>query len=162
MAKLIPFRLHDGTLYGYGFWCPACQNVHAFNVAVFQPLWSFDGNMESPTFGPSLRMIGGNNCHLFVQQGMISYCPDSGHALAGKIVPMVDFDIERWCPVDTLHTLNGKPVDATATQAVVTPVGNPTVTATAAAATMETHLARCGDVGNVGPVCPHCGVVLDK
>jgi|SRR5579864_267001 len=144
MAKLIPLRIHDRTLYGYGFWCPACLEVHHFNTAVFQPLWSFDGNMEAPTFGPSLRMLGGNGCHLFVLGGMIQYCPDSRHALAGKTVPMVDFDLERWCPVDTLHTINGKPVEnPTVTQQTAAKVENPTVTS-------QTHQAGCGNVGATG------------
>jgi|SRR5882672_4116030 len=112
MAKLVPCRLNDGTVYGYGFYCPACDTVHHFNVAVFQPIWSFDGKMDAPTFGPSLRIIGGNGCHLFVLGGMIQYCPDSRHELAGKTVPMVDYDFERRCPVSALHTVNGIPVGA--------------------------------------------------
>jgi hypothetical protein len=113
MAKLIACRLNDGRLYGYGFYCPACRDLHHFNVAIFQPLWSFDGNLDAPTFGPSLRLIGGNGCHLFVLGGMIQYCGDSRHELAGKTVPMVDYDFERRCPVSVLHTINGRPVEET-------------------------------------------------
>src|SRR5260370_9596629 len=117
------------------------------------PLWSFDGNFESPSFGPSLRMIGGNGCHLFVQQGQILYCPDSQHAMAGKTVPMVDWDLERWCPVGTLHTLNGKPLevkeDSGSETVSLPPPAIPRPTGTAE---RRLHPDECGDVGIVGDI----------
>jgi hypothetical protein len=150
MAKLIECRLADGRLYGYGFYCPACQELHHYYVAIFQPLWSFNGSMERPSFSPSLRMLRGNGCHLYVTDGQISYCGDSRHAFAGKVVPMVEYDVERGCPMDSLHTINGKPVDpATAQSPAVIPVGDPTVTATAAAVS-TTHTAASGNVGATG------------
>jgi hypothetical protein len=33
------------------FYCPGCKEVHAFDKR-----WTFDGNMEAPTFSPSLRI----------------------------------------------------------------------------------------------------------
>src|SRR5260370_35313177 len=108
VTKLIPITLRDGTLRGYRFYCPACRELHPLYVAGPPPLWSFDGNFESPSFGPSLRMIGGNGFHLFLQQGQILYRPDSHPARAGKTVPMGYWVLERWCPQRTLHTLTGK------------------------------------------------------
>lgn len=154
MSKLIPCRLDNGTLYGYGFYCPACRELHHFNVAVFQPIWSFDGNLESPTFGPSLRIIGGNGCHLFVLGGQIQYCPDSRHELAGKTVPMVS--IERW---QAMHTINGKPVaevdrEIAAAEAELKERSKAAIAAQHAphSAVPQVHREECGIVGNVGAV----------
>lgn len=106
-------------------------------------------------------MIQENNCHLYVTDGMLAYCNDCKHEFRNKTIPMVEFDTERWCPVGTLHTINGKPVPvtaaATATQTPAVTTETPTV-----APTMETHLARCGNVGIVGAVCPSCGLKLEK
>jgi hypothetical protein len=51
--------------------------------------------------------------------------------------------------MSSLHTLNGKPIDATAapTPFVVT---QPNATATAAAAQVQAHKAECGNVGITG------------
>lgn len=172
MAKLIPIVFNDGAVRGYRFYCPACKELHPFYVSGPPPLWSFDGNMDSPSFSPSLRMLGGNGCHLYVGAGSITYCNDSGHELKGQTIPMVEWDLERWCPVGTLHTINGKPVGGednsqfrTANQAPPPMVGvkpAPTPEPTASAAVEKTvaapakssgqHRAECGDVGDVGDV----------
>jgi hypothetical protein len=112
MAKLIPILSFDRqSIRGYRFWCPACRELHPLYVAGPPPLWWFDGNMDSPTFSPSLRMLGGNGCHLTIGQGVIYYCNDSGHEFRNKSVPMVDYDFERRYPVSVLHTINGRPVE---------------------------------------------------
>jgi hypothetical protein len=87
----------------FGHWCPGCQSGH--EIAVTQPLangakWTFDGNMERPTFSPSINIrwgkyAGGNEdhggvCHYFIRGGMIEFCGDSTHALAGKTVALPD------------------------------------------------------------------------
>jgi hypothetical protein len=147
MAKLIECRLADGRLYGYGFYCPACQELHHYYVAIFQPLWSFNGSMDRPSFSPSLRMLRGNGCHLYVTDGQISYCGDSRHAFAGKVVPMVEYDVERGCPMDSLHTINGKPVVE-----VKTDSGSETGSLPPAppAKASTTHIAASGNVGATG------------
>jgi len=48
--------------------------------------------MEKPTVTPSIRMTGKINCHVYLTDGMIHFLGDCQHALAGKIVPMVDWD----------------------------------------------------------------------
>lgn len=83
------------VVVGYMFWRPACKERHSFRTAKYEldpverPMWSFDGNMESPTFAPSLRYLTGTRCHLFVKAGTIEYCTDCPHEFAGKTVPMV-------------------------------------------------------------------------
>ena len=76
----------------YMFYCPGCQEYHAYRV----PDWTFNGNMDRPTFTPSLLHSGkdypGNQCYLFVTDGKIHYCSDCDHSLAGQTVDMVDMD----------------------------------------------------------------------
>lgn len=38
----------DGK-HGFYFWCPGCKMGHQFDAR-----WTFDGNMDEPTFSPSL------------------------------------------------------------------------------------------------------------
>lgn len=85
---------------GYGHWCPGCETMHY--IAVERPLangarWSFDGNADAPTFGPSVRIrtpgsraddIPPECCHYFLRAGKIEFCADSTHALAGKTVAL--------------------------------------------------------------------------
>jgi len=97
------------------FWCPGCQCGHGVWTKQRNgqgAVWSFDGNMEKPTFAPSLlikhtrditndehkRIIDGENlnipqtvCHTFIRAGQIQFLSDCTHALAGKTVPMEDF-----------------------------------------------------------------------
>ncbi len=82
------------------FHCPACESTHAYWLAHPEgrkgPIWEFDGDMEHPSFTPSLRIRGRNAegdtcCHLFVRAGQIEYCSDCTHTMAGKTVPMEQF-----------------------------------------------------------------------
>lgn len=122
--KLIARKFEDGSVHGYSFWCPACEELHAFNVAGAPPLWKFNGDTEAPTFAPSLRYLSGNQCHLFVNAGKIIYCADCKHSFAGKTVPMIDWDVEKWKPV------GGAPMDvqqnATQETAAPAPATQPT------------------------------------
>lgn len=87
-----------GDLLGYWFWCPACEENHPFHVGG-EKRWAFDGNMEAPTFTPSLRVLGRGkrgdsdanrtSCHLFVTAGEIVYCGDCPHDHAGRVIALV-------------------------------------------------------------------------
>ncbi len=48
--------------------------------------------MEKPTVTPSIRMQGKIMCHVYLMEGMIQFLGDCQHALAGKTVPMVDWE----------------------------------------------------------------------
>ena len=97
-------RFVDGDVpVGYHFWCPGCKMGHAVYVdrpsAVNGARWTFNGDMEKPTFTPSLlvrfpRAGKIEVCHSFVRLGQIMYLTDSTHELAGKTVDLVDIDIE--------------------------------------------------------------------
>jgi hypothetical protein len=63
--------------------------------------WTFDGNFESPTITPSLLISTTDKdrkehtlCHVVVTAGMLNFCADSAHELAGKVVPMEDFPVD--------------------------------------------------------------------
>ena len=76
---------------GYVFWCPGCEEAHTYDV----PRWSFNGDMDKPTFTPSLLYPEKKvRCHLFVRAGKIEYCGDCGHALAGQTVDLPDLPAE--------------------------------------------------------------------
>lgn len=79
-----------GTCYLH--WCLGCQQLHIINVEKpnrCNAMWKFDGNLESPTFSPSINHPG--ICHYFIKNGNIEYCSDSKHEFSGKIIPMPDF-----------------------------------------------------------------------
>ncbi len=77
----------------YMIFCPACQCGHRFPTGEGPgPRWKFNGNLESPTFEPSLRIQSVKpECHSQVTDGRIHFYPDSGHALAGQTVPLEAF-----------------------------------------------------------------------
>ena len=78
------------------FFCAPCDTHHSFTVArgagdpTSMPVWRFNGDLEKPTFGPSLRVSYGGKkvCHLFLRAGMVEYLPDCFHDHAGKAVPV--------------------------------------------------------------------------
>lgn len=80
------------------FECVGCQQWHSFRTDSVQPnvpMWTWNKDMNRPTFTPSL-LVNGNDpaarCHLFVRDGKIEYLGDSHHSLAGQTVDMVEID----------------------------------------------------------------------
>jgi hypothetical protein len=105
------------------FWCPGCNEAHGIYVGPRGqgPKWDWDGNIEEPTFSPSVLIRSGHYarhyndkrdtcwctywkehpdekrvfecsvCHIFVRKGMIEFLSDCTHALAGKTVPLPPF-----------------------------------------------------------------------
>lgn len=88
----------ESTIVGYMFYCPGCKSHHAPYVKPHKnPMgasWSFNGDIESPTFNPSIltRVEREDKspfiCHLFVVNGELQYLSDCTHSLAGKNIPM--------------------------------------------------------------------------
>ena len=87
---------------GFMFWCPGCDEPHHVRVAEHHRNedgnWGFDGNLERPTFTPSVRVYWPQTatrgevtrCHSFVRDGEIEFLGDCLHGLAGKTVPLGD------------------------------------------------------------------------
>lgn len=79
---------------GFMIKCPGCGDHHAIYTTEKNQvgaIWTFDGNEESPTFSPSVRVSwasGAMICHFFIKKGQIEFCSDSTHVLAGRTVPM--------------------------------------------------------------------------
>jgi hypothetical protein len=76
----------------YTHWCPGCKQMHLINIEKpnrLGAIWSFDGNLESPTFNPSVNHVG--SCHYFIRSGQIAYCSDSKHEFSGQTIPLPDF-----------------------------------------------------------------------
>lgn len=84
------------------FWCPGCDQAHG--VVVDAPNgWTWDGDLERPTFTPSVLVhehetLDDNGirtmtprCHSFVTDGQIQFLTDSTHPLAGQTV-----DLPAW------------------------------------------------------------------
>lgn len=74
--------------------CPACKHVHVFDAR-----WQFDGNLENPTFHPSMHVNPPGEahikrtptCHSLVRDGKIEYLNDCTHEMAGQTVELPDF-----------------------------------------------------------------------
>jgi hypothetical protein len=86
---------------GYLHYCDGCDSWHLINVDVPNEYtgarWTFDGNVDAPTFSPSVNIVG--KCHYFITKGMIQYCSDSKHRLAGKTVPLPKIrEQDEWAP----------------------------------------------------------------
>ena len=100
MMKLI--RVSDGYLH----WRPGCEETHRLPDS-----WHFDGNRDCPTFSPSFKQSGVQTvkvngkwtgewvrdrdgktipfvCHYILTKGILNFCSDSTHALAGMSVPL--------------------------------------------------------------------------
>jgi hypothetical protein len=95
------YEVAAGTTIGYEFHCPGCDSLHWFKTAGKGIAWSFDGNLEKPTFTPSLLMWGGGTaedprpafrCHTFVRNGQVEYLGDCTHSYAGKTIPLPELE----------------------------------------------------------------------
>ena len=100
--KLIKLT-QDGEIVGYTFHCPGCKSEHS--VWTEKPnsngaKWTFNENLEAPTFSPSL-MISYSGlekrwiCHSSISDGQITFLSDCSHDLAGKTVMIPDFEDYR-------------------------------------------------------------------
>lgn len=94
---------------GYTYWCQGCGEPHAVNSG-----WTFDGNLEAPTFSPSVLVTGVQTvkdergewtgewvrgpdgkalpmvCHTFIKGGMVQFLGDCTHGLADQTLPLPD------------------------------------------------------------------------
>lgn len=99
----------------YTFRCPGCNRNHSVVVAAGQ--WTFNGDVERPTFSPSVLVKSGHyadhhtagdpcwctynaehpdepsgfdcqRCHSFVRDGRIQFLGDCTHKLAGQTVDL--------------------------------------------------------------------------
>lgn len=97
---------------GHAHWCPACEEMH-----VIPDSWTFDGNLEKPTFQPSVRISGKQHlivngkwtgewvrgpdgkaldycCHYVLTAGVLDFKDDCTHALRSRLVPLPELPPE--------------------------------------------------------------------
>lgn len=103
------------------FHCPGCSDIHSVRIA--EGFYYWNGNVERPTFSPSIRVHTGHyspahqsgagcwcaynaahkanpspyrcvRCHSIVHDGKISFESDSTHVLAGLSQELPDWPLE--------------------------------------------------------------------
>lgn len=101
------------TANGYSHWCPACEEMHQLPDS-----WTFvNHDLERPTFTPSFLHTGVRaiwrdgewtgefvrdaagkpvplRCHYILTDGILNFCADCAHAMAGKSVSLPDLPVE--------------------------------------------------------------------
>lgn len=83
----------------YFFQCPGCGIVHSVNTGARSgPAWTFNVDLEKPTFSPSILCTYDYGeprkqqvCHSFVRNGQIQFLTDCTHHLAGQTVPIPEW-----------------------------------------------------------------------
>lgn len=82
----------------YYFECPGCGCIHQVNAgdcASWNTKWDFNGNVDSPTFDPSVKCTAPNYCcHFFIKGGTIQFCGDCTHEFKDQILDMKELDFE--------------------------------------------------------------------
>lgn len=85
------------------FHCPGCNTLHPYRIQgdpTRGPIWGYNGNVEAPTFTPSLLVNNSrpeSRCHLYVTDGRIQYLGDCFHNLKNTTIDMVDIpEPEIW------------------------------------------------------------------
>ena len=85
----------DGSHYLFD--CPGCKCLHVVYVTTpGRPHWTFKGDLDRPTFSPSLLVSWTEFdvpkvCHSFIRDGKIQFLNDCTHPLKGQTV-----DIPCW------------------------------------------------------------------
>lgn len=97
MPKIHPFSSQDELSKGFLVYCPGCKSAHPIHVARGPnnpgPCWSFNGDLERPTFAPSILSNPENHpsyprCHSYLRDGAWQFLSDCSHELAGKTIPL--------------------------------------------------------------------------
>jgi|ERR1035437_2051273 hypothetical protein len=102
---------------GLIFWCPGCKESHQVMYGAGNgPRWNWNGNVDKPTFTPSILVRTGHYCqrpgvdscwctwnaenpddlvdfkcmlcHSYITDGNIQFLNDCTHELAGQTVPL--------------------------------------------------------------------------
>ncbi len=126
----------------YFHWCPGCEEMHPL-----PDRWSFNGNLDAPTFNPSFLHHWGSPakrqvCHYVLTDGVLNFCADCTHALAGKRIPLPDLPADLQDPPSTFAPMTDdsspKAPEATQTPDAQPPAeAAPAATPAPAAATGE-------------------------
>lgn len=99
--KTTPLSGTDDAHVGELVECPACGYGHLFRTVPGnhgEPVWSFNGDRDSPTFSPSMLVNSRAHvtdpntilCHSFVRNGKFEFLSDCSHAMAGQTVEIAE------------------------------------------------------------------------
>jgi hypothetical protein len=95
---------NQGEIQGYSFYCPGCKRRHVVYTKEQSPggaCWSFNGDIDKPTFTPSIFVNPKNHechvpelhsCHSFIRDGKIQFLNDCTHELAGQTVELPEIN----------------------------------------------------------------------
>ncbi len=103
MAKVEPDNLTDDSP-DWVFFCPGCKQLHGVwtskpNIVNGKPqIWTFNGNVDKPTFSPSIHITrtrtGSSKpetiCHSFVRDGKIQFLGDCRHDLKNQTIELTE------------------------------------------------------------------------
>lgn len=84
----------------YMFWCLGCNSYHSVTTLVKNEKgcqWQFNGNIESPTFTPSIvvnKDFLERLCHSSIADGKIQYHGDCFHSLKNQIIELQNVEEE--------------------------------------------------------------------
>lgn len=89
-------KVHDQGQGNYCFRCLGCGHAHCVPTTGANA-WGFNGNTESPTFTPSIKVTSpradnDSCCHSYVENGRIRYLSDCTHHLANQTIDLPDWD----------------------------------------------------------------------
>jgi hypothetical protein len=92
----------EGNRIGDRIWfmCPGCKYPHSVRVNAVPPLtgWTWNNDLEKPTFTPSVDSTGTLHCHSFVTDGKIRFLMDCDHDLKGQTVDLPE--LPAWLAKD--------------------------------------------------------------
>lgn len=87
-------KLYHAGGGNYLHYCPGCDGLHRINTIERNQnnaAWKFNGNMEYPTFDPSINVnsnMPSVQCHYNIVDGKIKYAVDCYHELRDKTVDL--------------------------------------------------------------------------
>lgn len=77
-------------------YCNGCEKRHLIRVSPSthnDPVWAWNGDIDSPTFSPSVRHQNPleHVCHYTITDGRVQFHEDSTHMLAGYEIELPNF-----------------------------------------------------------------------
>ena len=94
MGHILSRVLYQSSHNVYFFKCPGCKGLHYFTTSKgVDNSWVWNGDVNKPTVQPSIITNKDNpkkRCHLYINDGSISYLEDCHHELKGETVSMID------------------------------------------------------------------------
>lgn len=91
--KVKEVKYSEGIHHSWAIKCPGCGDYH-----LFDDRWGFNGDMEKPTFKPSMKATylphdcPQRICHSTITDGRIQFHSDCTHDMVGQTLDLPDID----------------------------------------------------------------------